>query len=267
MKWLPGLALTLALLMVATAAADESLDGRLAALEVQIVLDPRAPLPRLRRARLLREAARLDQADLDLQAVSNSAPEHPLLDLERGLLAIAYGEDGRPFLDRHLARPPARAEGFDARARLHETAGRAHAALQDRQAGWTREPTPDRALALATAFETVDDARCASMHLGQAEAELDGAIVIRLERVQVLLRAGWTGQALAAATSLVDDEPRSSDRLLLRADVRQAHRDPAGARRDRTLALDVARAHLAKRPTALARAALTRAQAALPASD
>ncbi len=265
MRWLLGLAV--GLLVIAPARAHEGLDRRLTALDLEITLTPDAPLPRLKRARLLREAGRLDQAGQELDAVAGIEPQLPLLHLERGLLAIATGGDGLPGLDRHLAGPGARAEGFDARAALHEADRRVHAALQDRQSAWGREPTPDRALALAAAFEATNDPLCAAVHLEQAEAELAGAIVIRLERVRALVRAGRNAQALTAATALVEAEPRSSDRLLLRADVRQAQGDAAGARADRTRALQLAEERLRERPTALAEAAASRAKAALSASD
>ncbi len=261
------LALCLGLLMGAPARADQGLDGRLSALELEITLEPDAPLPRLRRARVLRLAGRLDQAERDLDTVAALDSELPLLHLERGLLAIAAGGDGLPDLDQHLSGPSARAEGFDARAALHEEHGRPRAALPDRQGAWVREPTPDRALALAAAFETLGDPLCAAVHLGEAETALQGAIVIRLERVRAELRAGRTTEALTAATALVIAEPRSSDRLLLRADVLQARGDHDGARADRTHALQLAEDRLSRRPTALAEAALLRARVALSASD
>ena len=261
------LGFAIGLLVIAPARAHEGLDGRLDALGLQITLEPDAVQPRLMRARLLREAGRLEQAGQELGAVAAIDPGLPLLHLERGLLAIAAGNNGLPELDRHLAGPGARAEGFDARAVLHESKRRAQASLQDRQEAWLREPTPDRALALAAAFEALEDPLCAAVHLGDAEAELQGAIVIRLERVRALLGAGLNDEARTAADSLVEQEPRSSDRLLLRADVRQAQGDAEGARVDRTDALRLAEDRLRARPTALAEAALTRARSALSASD
>ena len=256
--------LALALLATPTA-AHEGLDQRIGALDLQILVDPTAPAPRLERARLLRDAERLDAAAAALDEVTALDRDHPGLLLERGLLAIAQGRDPRPWLDRHLDHPRARAEGFDARAALLETTGHPLAEVRDRQDAWIRAPSPDRALALSRALERAGDGACAAALLGEADRLLSGAIVLKIERVRVLLRARRAADALAAASALVDDAPTNPDHLLLRAEARGLLGDTDGAHADRRRAVQLAEERLAARPTELARAGLQRARASLAA--
>lgn len=257
-----GSALVLLALLVGTARAHEGLHRRIAAVEAKIRAAPEDVPPRVEHARLLREGGHAEQAAAALDGLAEIAPGHPLLLLERGLLALETGDDPAPWLDAHLASPDPRAVGFDARAALHAGAGRPWAALSDRQDAWQRGPTPDRALAFAAALEHVGDHPCAAQALADAERQLAGAIVVRLERVEVLLRGRM--DARAAARALVDDAPDNPDRWLLLARATEPT-DPEQAHGLRERALQLATQRLADRPSAVREAALARARASLEA--
>lgn len=252
----------LALLLPAPAHAHEQLTARLDQLGHAIEADPADVDALLQRAAELRDVEQFSDAARDLDRVTALAPDHPVLALERALLALATGDDARPWLDAHCSSPDARAAGFDARAALHEADGRRLAARSDREEAWLRAPTPDRALALARIHDALGDPACGAATLAEADTILSGAVILRLERVRLLQRAGLLPDALVLATELVNARG-TSDRLLLRASVHDAMAQPDLARADRRAALAAADARLARRPSEMARAAHARAVSAL----
>ena len=91
-----GSALVLLALLVGTARAHEGLHRRIEAVEAKIHAAPEDVAPRVEHARLLREGGHADAAGVALDGLAEIAPGHPLLLLERGLLALDTGDDPGP---------------------------------------------------------------------------------------------------------------------------------------------------------------------------
>jgi tetratricopeptide (TPR) repeat protein len=265
-RWPAALALAL---VASTATAHEGHRATKGRLDERIAHDPADREARLERASLARRRGDHAAALRDLAWIAKASPDDPRLWLERGLTRFELDQHASASADlaRFVEHGGKNSEAHRARAAIARRSGKLEQAYAELDAAYRLRPTPDAALergALDEATGRLD--RAATDYCSALEA-LSGAHTVRMALVRVERARKAHDAAIRALDPAIRDDGLAPSLLLLRAELRDEAGDPAGARRDRDMALARAEAAVAARPTSIAKVTHARALAAVGRRD
>jgi len=269
-RFIAALAIGL-LLSSATAFADPGVEREISELTTRLEAAPHDARLLVRRADLRRRVARYDEAmaDLALAEVTGSSPAKVYLVRAR-ILVDRGDEDGAlSLLEGALDSMPARdrAEAFALLAGIHQEAGRLIDAVHSYDAALSLRDDVELYLSRGRLLIFAGRAHEAIAGYEAGVVALGGAVVLRVELIELLVAGGAHDRALTHASALVASSRAPSRFLLLRALAHEGLGDAARAREDRLAALADAERVLARRGSAMARLARARALLALGRTD
>ncbi len=267
---LPGLAalcLVGASAISTTAAADPGIEREIEALSQRLEVAPQDASLLLRRADLLRRAARYDEALDDLALAEATAEDTSKVYLVRARIDVDLGHEAHALrlLESALSsmNDADRAEANAIVARIHEEAGRVDEAVEAYDASLALRDDVGLYLArgrlqvFAGRFEDAISGYEAGVQI------LAGPAILRAELIELHLALHQPERALVHADALVGQARATARFRVMRARVYEAQGRADLARAEREAALADAERVLARRGSALARLERARALLAL----
>lgn len=248
-----------------SATAHPGTSERLRQLHDQVHADPSDPQVRVRYADEAIRAEAWTTARAQARALARLAPRSAQVHRIRAEVLLGQGNtrDAERAFDTYLATKPEgtrAANAYAARARIRRARGDLAPARHDFDAAILAAPTPDLVLERGRLDVERDALPDASAGYRQGLKALGETTTVRLALVELEQRRGQYREALAALNPLLARRPGHPDWLLLRAELLDALQQPVAGIVHRIAALYLAHRELERRPTALRRLSVARAE-------
>lgn len=246
------LAVACALAVPAIASADPPVRDDVRALSAHLDAHPSDVPALIERSELYRREARYELALQDLRVAAALSPDEPRVHAQRAVVLHAMGREEQALaeLDAYLETEPAPGPALIAlRARILVAMDRPEEALADYDAALALRDEVDLYFERGRLLEQLGRARDAAQSYAAGLRATGGAAVLRVELIELELRAGHPERALPPIDEVLARAPARARWLLLRARALDALGRGPEALTAREEALAETEARLARRPT------------------